>query len=410
MLLGFRTSLLILPLISAAFALKSNATERRHPANHSLLILDASQLKRTLDRISSKEPGTLKALAALKDQADAALKAGPFSVVHKSFEPPSGDKHDYMSIGPYWWRNPNTENGLPYVRRDGQVNPERDKFDSKSLHLMCTSVDTLARAWYFSGEEKYATHTAKLLRIWFLNEKTRMNPNLNFSQAIPGRTTGRGVGTIDTRRFISLIDSITLLRDSNSWSDKDHEAIRNWFATFGKWLRESPNGRSAFRAKNNIGTWYEAQTVAVLVFAGQNDVAKTMLTKSGTSRYAHQIDPQGRLPHELARTRSFDYTSMNLVALLNLAVLGDKLGLDLWSFKTDDGRSLRVALDWFAPFAAKEKEWPYKQIHTIQRQTAEQVYRRAAIQFQSEKYRNVVRQIVKSNESNSTNQLLWPID
>ena len=36
----------------------------------------------------------------------------------KKLVAPSGDKHDYISVGTYWWPNPDTSDGLPYIRRD----------------------------------------------------------------------------------------------------------------------------------------------------------------------------------------------------------------------------------------------------------------------------------------------------
>jgi hypothetical protein len=29
-----------------------------------------------------------------------------------------------MSLAPYWWPDPKSPNGLPYIRRDGERNPE----------------------------------------------------------------------------------------------------------------------------------------------------------------------------------------------------------------------------------------------------------------------------------------------
>ena len=52
---------------------------------------------------------------------DLSLSDGPWSVMDKQHVPPSGDKHDYMSLGPYWWPDPDKPDGLPYIRRDGEV-------------------------------------------------------------------------------------------------------------------------------------------------------------------------------------------------------------------------------------------------------------------------------------------------
>src|ERR1044072_5271844 len=73
-------------------------------------------------------------LVKLERDARKALVSGPFSITSKATTPPSGDKHDYMSQAPYFWPDPQRPNGLPYIRRDGDRNPEINKItDHKSL-------------------------------------------------------------------------------------------------------------------------------------------------------------------------------------------------------------------------------------------------------------------------------------
>src|SRR5262249_13737010 len=157
--------------------------------------------------------------------------------------PPSGDKRDYVSMAPYFWPNPDTKTGLPYVRRDGQVNPERNKYDRPLLGRMSEAVSTLALAYYLTGEERYAEQSGTLLQVWFLDAKTRMNPNLNYAQFIPGVNEGRGIGIIDSVALLPVVDAVGLLEGSRHWTKARQAGMREWFADYLKWLRTSKGGK-----------------------------------------------------------------------------------------------------------------------------------------------------------------------
>ncbi|MEO6392866.1 MAG: alginate lyase family protein [Pyrinomonadaceae bacterium] len=341
------------------------------------------QNKRQL--LNPGEAGTLRpALVKLESDAQKALGIPALSITAKTALPPSGDKHDYLSQAPYWWPNPDKPTGLPYIRRDGETNPEIKQIpDHAVLDQMINAVITLAAAYYFTGKEAYAAKAAEILRGWFLDPKTKMNPNLEFAQAIPGVNTGRGIGIIETRNLPYVIDAIGLLNGSRPWGAADQAGIQSWFVKFLAWLTESPNGRDESDEKNNHGTFYDVQVVAYSLFTGKTEAAKKALESAKKIRIVEQLEPDGRQPLELARTKSWNYSNMNLEGLLMLAALGESAGVDLWNYKAADGRSIRRAIDFLFPFALNPKTWTYKQIETF---TPERLF--ASVRVAARSYRD----------------------
>lgn len=299
-------------------------------------------------------------------EADNFLEMEPVSVIYKLQTPPSGDKHDYMSIGPYWWPNPETPDSLPYIRKDGERNPEIYKItDHKYCSKMIKAVGTLSLAYFITKESKYSGKAVQLLRIWFLDEETKMNPNLNYAQGIPGICEGRGIGIIETASFYIIIDAIGILETSDDWSEEDDSNIKKWFEEYLTWLTTNQYGIDESNWKNNHGSWYDVQVVSISLFLGKTDLAKKILNEAKIKRISAHIQQNGKQPFELERTRSWHYSEFNLTALFQLAVLGDNNGINLWDYESDKGGSMRKALDYLLYYVLKMDLWEYEQIEDI---------------------------------------------
>ena len=226
---------------------------------------------------------------------------------------------------------------------------------------MCEYSFTLALAYYFSGNEKYAEHSADLIRTWFLDPKTKMNPNLNCAQMVMGKNEGSSGGIIDSRILINVTEAAELLKGSTSWRSEDMQDLKSWFKDYLNWLLTSKNGMEEGNTKNNHLTFYKAQVVDYALFTGNKDEAEKQLA-GVKDLIENQIEPDGRQPLEMNRTKCFNYSVFNLQAFFLLAELGRNMGVDLYNYKTDDGKSIERLLIMLHRIRIVCIEWKGKEI------------------------------------------------
>jgi hypothetical protein len=302
-------------------------------------------------------------LDPLLKQAQRTMRVPLMSVTEKSALPPSGDPHDYLSQSVYYWPNPNTPDGMPWVLRDGERNPAINEIpDHQYLGRPISALDVLSLAYYYTGDEAYAARATQHLRSWFLDPTTRMNPNLQYTQFVPGKNEGAYSGIIDTQGLNALGDDIGLLAGSVSWTADDQDGMRLWCDEYLNWLQTSPNGKREGRTTNNHATYYDTQIVSLSLFLDRPAVAAEVAQNARANRIATQIEPDGKQPLELRRTPGWHYSLYNLEAFFNLAALNERAGVDLWSYQTADGRGIKSALDYLVPYAMTPETFPYQQI------------------------------------------------
>lgn len=325
-----------------------------------------STINASKQKIKNGDQLLIELLGILKKEADLALKVKPSSVMDKGLIPPSGDKHDYISQGPYWWPDPSKADGLPYIRKDGEINPEIKKFkDHDNMKALFSNVEKLAKAYYFTEDEQYAAKAIELISVWFINQETRMNPHLEFGQGIPGINTGRSIGIIETPGLASIVDAIVLLRNSPKWTIEKEQSMQNWMSAYLHWLITSEHGKKEAIHPNNHGTYYDVQAISLALFTGQKAVAIDIIEKAKKRRFDTHIVATGEQPHETARTKGLSYSLMNLKGLMEIALMADKLGIDLWTYKNAENANLKTALDYLVPFATAKEPLPFQQISPV---------------------------------------------
>lgn len=283
------------------------------------------------------------------------------SVVRKPAHLVCGDPRNYVSQGPYWWPDPEKPDGLPYLRRDGEVNPEILDTDLNTLRWFCTRLPLLVFYGRAMDSQPHLDFAGRMLRTWFLDEETKMLPHLQFAQRIPGRCEGRGIGLIDTTRFCYVLDAVTQLGVQPGWGRAELAGLKDWFDALLTWFLESDHGRDEVGQHNNHGSWYDAQVVAYACFTGREDVVRRHIDAHWETRVMSQIEADGSQPHELARKLSFNYCTFNLLAFSVTAQLASRLGIALWD--SAPGQKLVQAIDWMLPFYIGEKDWRWEQLN-----------------------------------------------
>ena len=289
-------------------------------------------------------------------EADKILGKEPATPTAAKSPRSAGGLHDFFSEGDYWWPDPKNPEG-PYVQRDGMTNPDNFVEHRKVLLRFSVEVPALTAAWKLTKQKRYAEHAAAHFRAWFVDAATKMNPNLQYAQAVKGRSTGRGTGVIDTIHLVEVARSVPFIAESGALSKADFKAVQQWFAEYNLWMTSSKNGMEERDAKNNHGTCWLMQVAAFAQLTGHKELLADCAHRFKTIIVPGQIGPDGSLPLELRRTKPYGYCLFNLEALATLCqIVGD----DLWNFTTPDGRGMRKAIEYMFPYIADKKSWKLK--------------------------------------------------
>jgi hypothetical protein len=287
------------------------------------------------------------------------LKEQPITITASTSPRSAGGVHDFFSEGDYWWPDPANSDG-PYIQRDGMTNPNNFVDHRRYLMRLSVQVPALAAAWRLTKDERYAKHAVKHLRAWFIDEKTRMNPNLQFAQAIHGRFTGRGIGIIDTIHLVEVSRAVNILKDSSSLNMNDLGGVIQWFMDYLQWMTTSKNGIDERGAKNNHGTCWVMQVAAFAELVGNQELIEYCRNRFKTVLVPNQIAANGSFPEELRRTKPYGYSLFNLDAMATICELLSTAKDNLWRFTTSDGRGIRKAVEYMYPFIKDKKSWPLK--------------------------------------------------
>ncbi|WP_299780902.1 alginate lyase family protein [uncultured Formosa sp.] len=369
-----------------------------------LIRLDSTRLASAKNRITNGTASekTLEAYKNLLQHANRALKLDNPTVLNKSILPPSGDKHDYLSISRYWWPDPSTESGLPWIRLDGKTNPDTqtEAVDRKRLAVMGRTVCVLSLAYYFTENETYATKAISMLDTWFINPETLMNPHLKFGQSIPGKPNTRPFGILDGRSIVQFIpDAIHLISTSKQWTDTNQLKMTAWFTAYLEWLTQSPLGIKGSLLNNNHGSWYKFQVAALAMYLGNKNLTKNTIVATENS-LEQMINTEGGQVHELERTRSFFYSCFNLEALISIAKIGDYVNLNMWTYETESKKSLTLALHYLTA-VIDGAQWNHDTLKTVEVSNLLPIVSAFYDTYKTEEYRSLLKAILTQVEDHT---------
>jgi len=290
--------------------------------------------------------------------ADGYLRETPITITAYPAPRSAGGPHDFFSEADYFWPNPANPDG-PYINRDGMTNPGNFLDHRRALFRMCRIVPTLTAATLLSNDGRYARQAALHLCAWFVAPATRMNPNLEYAQAVHGVTTGRSYGIIDTIHLIEPARSIPALERAGALSSADATTIRCWFSDYLHWLMESDKGRTERDAANNHSTCHAMQVAAFAALVGDDRQLTGCRVRYKTVLLPRQMGRDGSFPLEIKRTKPYGYSLFNLDAMATLCRIASIPTDDLWRFTLPDGRSIRTGVDYLLPYIQDKRRWPY---------------------------------------------------
>jgi hypothetical protein len=310
--------------------------------------------------IVRKEAWTLDSVRRLRAEADRHLKDGPWTV---TAERPKGidlDPHEYYSEAPFYWPNPDNPTG-PYLRKDGQANPARFRANRLALMAMSDAVFTLGSAAFLLDNPAYGQRAEMVIRTWFLNSKTSMSPDFDYSQSVPGVNNGRGAGIIDGRPLLRTIQGMEFLAQTGSWDVKEQAAVRRWFEDYLHWLTTSKNATDEKKSGDNHASWWTAQVAAVASFVEDHKTEQMALNYYRDRILPRQIRPNGSAPREEIRVESLARSVSNLEAFTTICRMAQVRGEDLWSLRSRNGATVTAVIEYLSPSLEDPKKWTQEQ-------------------------------------------------
>ncbi|MCR2804714.1 alginate lyase family protein [Paenibacillus soyae] len=343
----------------------SEQKEKNISRTDKLIYFNEDLMEKSKENLHSGVESYAAAFNKVQTDAEKFMNAPLNPVTNKTLLPPSKDKHDYMSTAPYFWPDPTKPDGLPWISKDGQLNPASrgNDTDFTRTSQMFEGIGNLSLSYYFTEDPKYLEKAYEVIKVWFIDEETKMNPHIKYGQSIPGGVDGRPLGVIEWTSIVNVITALQMLEKQDMISQDDINSMIDWFKAYASWLTRSDMGIREKQQHNNHGSNYDYQLAGILLFINNYKDAVQLFEDAKVERIEDYIEPDGSLPYELRRTKSVNYHNTCLWPLVQVAeIAGRFTDVDLWNYTSAKGVSLKKAFENLAPYAKNEKEWEWEQI------------------------------------------------
>ncbi|QHV99876.1 alginate lyase family protein [Spirosoma endbachense] len=291
-------------------------------------------------------------------EASWAMQQQPITITAQTSPRSAGGKHDFFSESDYFWPNPENLTG-PYKEIDGKTNPENFLAHRKAMIRFSRIMGALGSAYKLTGDGKYVKQALAHCKAWFSDTATRMNPHLQYAQAVRNGVTGRSWGIIDTIHFMEVVQALVVMEKSKAADRQTLAATRHWFTQYINWLTTHENGRKEMEATNNHATCWVMQVAAFARFTGDTAMLNLCRERYKTILLGQMAD-DGSFPREMKRTKPYGYAIFNLDAMTMICQIASDRKDDLWSYQTADGKGIKKGISFLYPYLADKSSWPLK--------------------------------------------------
>jgi hypothetical protein len=301
--------------------------------------LSAEEIAAIKEQVKAGKEPWASAYRQMIGNADKALNGGTYSIT-KNGGPNNG--HDYHTDGPYCgWKR---VDGKDPDCRDGQFNSRADRADYSEAIGVGRAVRDLGMAYAFTNDKRYADKAIALIRVWTLDPKTRMTPKytnpqslIELSITMPGMFYGAD-----------------LLGGYSGWPAQEKQ-------DFHRWVAEFTTSAKSWTRTNNFENW-RVNLIAASGALRQDKADLDYAFKRFKEIIPNQIDSKGQMTQEIKRKDSLGYSLYAINAMVQTAEIARQWNVDLYNYTTN-GRGLKLALDYHAPYVASPSNWPHSQAH-----------------------------------------------